>query len=157
MDHEGAMRAAIEQAALAERDGDVPVGAVILRNGVVIAQGHNEREHRGDPTAHAEVIAIERAAAVLGRVSLWDCTLVVTLEPCVMCAGAVLASGVAHVVFGAFDQKAGACGSRYNLLADPRLGNEVPITSGVLAEEASVQLTAFFSQRRVGRGGEDAT
>ena len=156
MDHEAAMRVALEQAALGERDGDVPVGAVILHDGVVIAAGHNEREHRGDPTAHAEVITINRAAVVLGRVSLEECTLVVTLEPCVMCAGAVLASGVARVVFGAFDQKAGACGSRYNLLADPRLGREVPITSGVLADQAAAQLTAFFSQRRVDRGDEAA-
>lgn len=153
MDEEAAMQRALEEATCAELDGDVPVGAVVLFAGEVIATGHNEREHRGDPTAHAEVIAITAAASALGRATLEECTLVVTLEPCVMCAGAVLTSGISRVVFGAFDPKAGACGSRYNLLADPRLGHEVPITAGVLAEEASAQLTAFFAARRSGLSG----
>ena len=157
MDQEAAMRVALEEAQLAARDGDVPVGAVILFEGEVIAVGHNEREHRGDPTSHAEVLAITRAATVLGRASLEGCTLVVTLEPCVMCAGAVLASAMTHVVFGAFDQKAGACGSRYSLLSDPRLGNEVPTTSGVLGDEVSAQLRAFFLQRRRSRDESNAS
>ena len=148
-----AMRQALEEARFAEGAGDVPVGAVVIADGAVVAAAHNERESLLDPTAHAELLALRAAALALGRGTLEGCTLVVTLEPCVMCAGGILASRVDHVVFGAFDPKAGACGSRYNLLGDPRLGREVPITSGILDAEAAEQLTAFFSSRRLGRGG----
>lgn len=148
MDEISAMRLALEEAELSPSVGDVPVGALVLADGEVVAKAHNEREHRFDPTAHAELRAISLASAALGRSNLEGCTLVVTLEPCVMCAGAILASGIDRVVFAAFDQKAGACGSRYNLLADPRLGREVPIVSGVLESEASAQLSSFFSALR---------
>lgn len=151
MDHFEAMRAAFDQAALAQAAGDVPVGAVVVFEDRIVARAHNEREQRNDPTAHAELLALSSAALSLGRSSLEGCTLVVSLEPCVMCAGGVLSSGVDHVVFGAFDPKAGACGSRYNLLSDPRLGKEVPVTADVLGEEAADQLKAFFSTRRADR------
>jgi tRNA(adenine34) deaminase len=148
MEDVDAMRRALAEASEAERAGDVPVGAVVLLDGVEISAGRNEREHRRDPTAHAEINALSAAAAALGRSSLDGCTIVVTLEPCVMCAGAIVESRVTRVVFAAVDEKAGACGSRYNLLADPRLGHEVALTSGLLADEASAQLRSFFASRR---------
>ena len=146
--YEEAMRQALREARLAADHGDVPVGAVALAGGRVIAARHNERELRGDPTAHAEVLALADAAQALGRWLLDDVTLVVTLEPCPMCAGALVAGRVAHVVFGAADPNAGACGSLYNLCCDPRLNHELPVTAGVLAEECGEVLTAFFAQRR---------
>ena len=148
MDHLAAMRAAFEEAALAEQAGDVPVGAVVLFGEEIVSRAHNQREFANDPTAHAEVLALSAAARILGRATLEGCTLVVSLEPCVMCAGAIHAARLDHVAFGAFDPKAGACGSRYNLLSDPRLGAEIDVTAGVLGDEASAQLTAFFSARR---------
>jgi len=146
--HEGAMHAALAEARRAVEHGDVPVGAVALAGGRVIAQRHNERELRGDPTAHAEILALSAAAAALGRWRLHDVTLVVTLEPCPMCAGALVAARVAHLVFGAADPNAGACGSLYNLCCDPRLNHELVVTPGVLAEECGEVLTAFFAERR---------
>ncbi|MFM8644821.1 MAG: nucleoside deaminase, partial [Actinomycetota bacterium] len=116
-----AMRVALQEAARAESHGDVPVGAVVVHNGRVIAEAHNERELRHDPTAHAEVLVLRAAAERLGRWRLDDCTLYVTLEPCSMCAGAIVNARVGTVVFGAADLKAGAMGSLYNLAADPRL------------------------------------
>jgi tRNA(adenine34) deaminase len=148
MDHLEAMRVAFVEAKLAEAAGDVPVGAVVLFEDEIVSRAHNKREHVNDPTAHAELLALSTAARVLGRAILNGCTLVVSLEPCVMCAGAILSTGLDHVVFGAFDPKAGACGSRYNLLSDPRLGNEIAVTADVLGAEAAAQLTAFFSARR---------
>lgn len=156
MDDFEVMQVAIDEAAIAAVAGDVPVGAVVVFEGRIIARAHNEREHRNDPTAHAEVLALSEAASVLNRSQLHGCTLVVTLEPCVMCAGGIVAAQLDRVVFGAFDQKAGAAGSRYNLLSDPRLGNDIPITSEVLAEKAAGLLTDFFSTRRGSQNGAGA-
>ena len=127
-----------------------------LHDGGVIAARHNEREQRGDPTAHAEILVLADAAAVLGTWRLSEVTLVVTLEPCPMCAGALVAARVGRLVFGAADPKAGACGSLYNLCADPRLNHEVAVTAGVRADEAFGLLTAFFEERRRARVGPDA-
>lgn len=149
MTDDEAMGIALAEAAAAIAHGDVPVGALILHDGKVLAQRHNERELTKDPTAHAEVLAIRDAAETLGSWRLQDATLVVTLEPCPMCAGAILSSRVTRVVFGAADPKAGACGSLYNLCADPRLNHEVALTQGVRAEEAAEQLRSFFASKRV--------
>ena len=148
MDHVEAMRAALEEAKAAAAHGDVPVGAVVLRNGGIIARRHNERELTGDPTAHAEVLALRDAAAVVDSWRLDDCTLVVTLEPCLMCAGAVLSSRIGTLVFGAADLKAGATGSLYCVVTDPRLNHTPPTVHGVLADESSALLTAFFAEKR---------
>jgi len=143
-----AMALALAEAGAAIVHGDVPVGAVALVGGAVVASRHNERERTGDPTAHAELLVLADAASALGRWRLADVTLVVTLEPCPMCAGALVAARLGRVVFGASDPKAGACGSLYNLCADPRLNHEVPVTSGVRAAEAAALLTGFFDDRR---------
>jgi len=145
------MGLALEEAAAAPGHRDVPVGAVALVAGRVVASRHNERELTGDPTAHAEILALADAAAALGTWRLTDVTLVVTLEPCPMCAGALIAARLGRIVFGATDPKAGACGSLYNLCADPRLNHEVPVTQGVRADECAALLTGFFDGRR--RGG----
>jgi tRNA(adenine34) deaminase len=144
-----AMGLALEEAALAPAHGDVPVGAIVIdTDGAVVARRHNERERLGDPTAHAELLAVRDAARAAGGWRLDGATLVVTLEPCPMCAGALVAARVERVVFGAPDPKAGAVGSLYNLCADPRLNHEVRVRHGVRAEEAARLLTAFFAQRR---------
>jgi len=143
-----AMRIALDEAATSLISGDVPVGAVVLHDGAVVAHRHNEREHAHDPTAHAEVLALRDAASALGRWRLDDCTLVVTVEPCVMCAGAALNARIARLVFGAADLKAGATGSLYNVCADPRLNHNPPVTHGVLADECAALLTGFFEERR---------
>jgi tRNA(adenine34) deaminase len=143
------MRLALEEAAAAADHGDVPIGAVVVVGDQVVARRHNERELRGDPTAHAELLALRDAAA--SRDDGWrleDATVVVTLEPCAMCAGALLAGRVARLVFGAHDPKAGACGSLYNLCADPRLNHEIALTTGVRAEEAVALLDSFFAGLR---------
>lgn len=145
-----AMGLALEEARAALAHGDVPVGAVVLVDGDVVARRHNEREAANDPTAHAEVLALRDAASTLGRWRLDDATLVVTLEPCAMCAGAAVSARLGRLVIGAPDLKAGATGSLYNLCADPRLNHEVPITAGVRADEAADLLTAFFAARRSG-------
>lgn len=145
---ESAMRLALEQARLAVAHGDVPVGAVVVCDGVVIAARHNEREHLQDPTAHAEVLALRDAAARAGRWRLDDCTLFVTLEPCVMCAGALLSARVGRLVYGAADLKAGATASLYNVTSDPRLNHNPPVEHGVLAQECSRLLTDFFEGLR---------
>ena len=150
LDDDAAMALALAEAGRAVAHGDVPVGAVALVGGRVVASRHNEREERGDPTAHAELLALSDAARAVGSWRLSDVTLVVTLEPCPMCAGALIASRVHALVFGAADPKAGACGSLYNLCADPRLNHEVAVTAGVRAGEASGLLTAFFADRRTG-------
>lgn len=142
------MREALEQARTAASHGDVPVGAVVVHEGHVIARAHNERELRGDPTAHAEVLALRAAAEVVGGWRLAGCTLYVTLEPCVMCAGAMQQSRIDRVVFGAADPKGGATGTLYNVAADPRLNHEVDVTHGVLAEESSRLLSEFFAMHR---------
>lgn len=145
---EAAMRLAMAEAVAAEAHGDVPIGAVVVRDGRVIAARHNERELTGDPTAHAEVLALRDAAAVVGHWRLLDCTLYVTLEPCVMCAGATVNSRVGRVVFGATDPKAGAVASLYQVCSDTRLNHRPPVTAGVLADECGALLKAFFAARR---------
>jgi tRNA(adenine34) deaminase len=145
---DAAMGAALAEAAHAPGHGDVPVGAVALVDGNIVASRHNERELQGDPTAHAEMLVVADTAAALGTRRLDAVTLVVTLEPCPMCAGALVAARVGRLVFGASDPKAGACGSLYNLCTDPRLNHEVAITAGVRADEASALLTQFFRSRR---------
>lgn len=142
------MALALDEARAAAAHGDVPVGAVVVVGTEVVARRHNERELTGDPTAHAEILALRDAAAAVGSWRLSTASLVVTLEPCPMCAGAAVAARVAQVVFGAADLKAGACGSLYNLCADPRLNHEVEVRGGVLAEESSRLLTEFFVERR---------
>jgi tRNA(adenine34) deaminase len=143
-----AMAEAIVEAEAAMAHGDVPVGAVIVRTGEVIAARHNERELTGDPTAHAEVLAIRDAAAVLGRWRLDDCTMVVTLEPCAMCAGALVNSRMGVLVYGATDPKAGAAGSLMTVVDDRRLNHRMPIVAGVEAARCGALLVEFFSSRR---------
>ncbi|MFD5503038.1 tRNA adenosine(34) deaminase TadA [Streptomyces sp. NPDC127061] len=139
------MRRALAEADLAARAGDVPVGAVVLGpDGALLATGHNEREATGDPTAHAEVLAVRRAATALGRWRLTGCTLVVTLEPCTMCAGALVQSRVDRVVYGARDEKAGAAGSLWDLVRDRRLNHRPEVIHGVLEQECASLLTSFF-------------
>jgi tRNA(adenine34) deaminase len=142
------MRQALDEAAQAASAGDVPVGAVVLGpDGSLLATGHNEREATGDPTAHAEVLALRRAAAALGSWRLTDCTLVVTLEPCTMCAGALVQSRVARVVYGARDEKAGAAGSLWDVVRDRRLNHRPEVIQGVLEDRCAGLLTAFFRER----------
>jgi tRNA(adenine34) deaminase len=145
-----AMRLALDQAAAAADHGDVPIGAVVVCDGVVIAARHNERELTGDPTAHAEVLAIRDASKVIGHWRLLDCTLYVTLEPCPMCAGAIVNARVARLVYGATDPKAGAVASLYELCADPRLNHRLPVVAGLHADAAGQLLRDFFARRRTG-------
>jgi len=147
---EEAMRLALQEAARAADHDDVPVGAVAVAGGRIVASRHNERELRRDPTAHAELLALRDAAEALGGWRLPGVTLVATLEPCPMCAGALVAARVARVVFGAADPRAGACGTLYNLCCDPRLNHELVATPGVLAGDCSDLLRAFFAGRRPG-------
>ncbi|MGW2896540.1 tRNA adenosine(34) deaminase TadA [Streptomyces sp. NPDC001212] len=144
-----AMRLALDEAGRAVPGGDVPVGAVVLSadGTTVLGVGHNEREATGDPTAHAEVLAIRRAAARTGQWRLSGCTLVVTLEPCTMCAGAIVLSRVDRVVYGARDEKAGAAGSLWDVVRDRRLNHRPEVIEGVLAEECAALLTDFFRGR----------
>ena len=142
-----AMELALGQAMLSGLD--VPVGAVLLdSSGNVVAAAHNERELTGDPTAHAELLAIQRVGKAKGDWRLEDLTLVVTLEPCVMCAGAIVAARIPKVIFGAFDEKVGAAGSRYDLLRDSRLGNPIEVIAGVREAECSKLLKDFFEAKR---------
>ena len=144
-DRAAAMRAALAEAELAHSSGDVPVGAVLLdADGSVLALARNEREKLHDPTAHAEVLAIRRGADARGDWRLTDTTLVVTLEPCVLCAGAILAARIPRLVFGAWDEKAGAAGSVHELLRDRRLNHRVEVLGGVLEAESAALLTEFF-------------
>jgi tRNA(adenine34) deaminase len=146
-----AMRAALEEARAALASGDVPVGAVVLdAAGAVVGQGHNVRERDGDPTGHAEMVAIRAAAAVVGRWRLSGCTLVVTLEPCTMCAGAVVASRLERLVFAAYDDKAGAAGSLWDVVRDRRLNHRPEVVSGLLAEDSRSLLDDFFARQRLG-------
>ena len=145
MNDKDLMRAAIAVASKADASGDVPVGALIINSaGEIVASGHNERELLNDPSAHAEIVAIRRAAEKLGEWRLENHTLVVTLEPCAMCAGAIAQSRISTVVFGAWDEKAGAVGSVFDLLRDPRSINKVEVRAGVLAEECSAMLKEFI-------------
>lgn len=148
----GWMDLALSEAALTAGSGDVPIGAVVLdAEGTVIGRGHNRREADADPTAHAEVLALREAAARRGEWRLEGCTLVVTLEPCAMCAGAVVLSRISTVVFGAWDPKAGACGSVFDIVRDPRLNHWVEVTGGVREEECAALLRDFFRGHRHGR------
>jgi tRNA(adenine34) deaminase len=144
-----AMRLALVEAAAAMVHDDVPIGAVVVCDGAVIASRHNERELSGDPTAHAEVLAIRDAAQVVGHWRLLDCTVYVTLEPCAMCAGAMVNARVARLVYAATDPKAGAVASLYELCSDPRLNHRLPIVAGLHAEAAGELLRGFFAERRI--------
>jgi tRNA(adenine34) deaminase len=146
--HEPYMRLALAQARLAAEHDEVPVGAVIVHGGRVIAAAHNQREQLQDPTAHAEMIAITQAAAALGSWRLQDCLLYVTLEPCPMCAGAIVQARLPWVIYGATDPKAGAVDTLYQLLNDTRLNHRVQTQRGVLADEASALLSDFFRRQR---------
>ncbi len=147
-DDEGFMRLALDAARAARRHDDVPVGCVLVEGGAVIGVGENRREVDGDPTAHAEVVALRMAAVGRGRWRMDGVTAYVTLEPCVMCAGALLNARVERVVIGALDEKTGAVGSRYNVLSDPRLLHEAGLAYGVLADESAALLREFFLERR---------
>ena len=148
MTDEAAMELALEQARLAAAAGEVPVGAVVIVDGEVLAARHNERESTNDPTAHAEVLALRDAAAATGSWRLRGATLVATLEPCPMCAGAALAARVARVVFGAYDPKAGATATLYNLLVDPRFNHNCEVIGGIREAECGDLLSDFFSNHR---------
>jgi tRNA(adenine34) deaminase len=148
---ERSMRLALREAERALEHGDVPVGAVVVQGGTVIAVGHNEREARQDPTAHAELLALQAAAHRLGSWRVLDATLYVTLEPCAMCAGAIVLSRVPRVVYGARDPKAGAAGSVLDVLAEPRFNHRPAVTGGVLRAECAALLVAFFAARRPAR------
>jgi tRNA(adenine34) deaminase len=148
VDDASVMRQALREAEHAAAHGDVPVGAVVVHDDRVIAVAGNEREQRNDPTAHAEMLALRMAAEQLGQWRLDDCTLYVTLEPCAMCAGAIINARVGTVVYAAADLKAGAMGSLYNVAADPRLNHEPVVRHGVLAAESSMMLQQFFAGKR---------
>lgn len=142
------MRLALREAARASEHDDVPVGAVIAHDGEVIGAGHNERELRADPTAHAEILALREAAATLGTWRVLDAVMYVTLEPCAMCAGAIVLARLPHVVYGARDPKAGAAGSVLDLMDVPQLNHRTDCRGGLLAEDCSDLLRAFFANRR---------
>ena len=148
MNSEELMQQAIQVAKSALSTGDVPVGAVIVnKDGVIVGKGFNEREANNDPTAHAEVVAIRSAASRLQNSRLDGCTLIVTLEPCAMCAGAIAQSRISHLIFGAWDEKAGAVGSVWDVLRDPRSIFKVQVTSGVLEDDCAALLKDFFSDK----------
>jgi tRNA(adenine34) deaminase len=150
------MRAALAEAARASEAGDVPIGAVVVSpEGEVLGSGHNVRERDGDPTGHAEIVALREAAAEVGEWRLTGCTLVVTLEPCTMCAGAAVLSRVERVVFAAYDEKAGAVGSLWDVVRDRRLNHRPEVLAGVLADESTALLEAFFRRHRDFDGTED--
>ena len=142
------MRVALEEAARAPAIGEVPIAALVVRGGQILAQAHNYRELWQDPTAHAEVIAIRAAATTLGTWRLTETTLYVTVEPCPMCIGAIILARIPRVVFGAWDPKAGACGSVFNLPAEPRLNHQVLVTGGVLEQESQALIQKFFKELR---------
>ncbi len=142
------MEAALREAAVALSHDDVPVGAIIIKNGTVIASQHNRREIDKDPTAHAEVLALREAAGKLKTWNLSGCTVIVTLEPCFMCAGALTLSRIDTLVFGASDKKFGACGTLYNITCDPRINHRINVVSGILEEKCSSVLLDFFSAIR---------
>ena len=143
------MRAAIEAAKIAQENGDVPIGAVIVHKDQIIGRAYNQREQLADPTAHAEIIALTQAAAFLENWHLNDCTMYVTLEPCPMCAGALVLSRMDRLVYGCEDPKTGAVKSLYNIVQDERLNHKIEVTSGVLAKECCQQVQEFFAKRRI--------
>ncbi len=142
------LRAAIAQALAAQATGEVPVGAIIVRDGEILATGHNRVITDSDPTAHAEIVALRAAGRTLGNYRLEGCELYCTLEPCAMCAGAILHARVRRLIYAAADPKAGACGSVLSVLNHPQLNHKVELTSGILADECSAMLTSFFRSRR---------
>jgi len=142
------MKVAIEAARIAEDNGDVPIGAIIVYQNQIIGKAYNQREQLADPTAHAEIIALTQAAAFMESWRLNGCTMYVTLEPCPMCAGALVLSRTDRLVYGCDDPKSGACGSVYNIVQDTRLNHRLNVAAGVLADECSQQLQNFFEQRR---------
>lgn len=142
------MQLALEQAKLAESLGEVPVGALIVKDGEIIAAAHNQPIGLHDPSAHAEIQAIRKAAKILGNYRLVDCTLYVTLEPCVMCTGAIQHARIAQLVYGAHDPKTGACGSVVNLMTEDKLNHHTAVIAGVLAEPCGEMLSQFFKRRR---------
>lgn len=148
MPHEQYMRMAIDQAKIAEENGDVPIGAVIVHQNQIIGKAYNQREQLKDPTAHAEIIALTQAAAALQSWRLTGCTMYVTLEPCPMCAGALVLARIDRLVYGCDDPKTGACKSLYNIVQDERLNHRLEVTSGVLSDECSQLLQDFFQQKR---------
>jgi tRNA(adenine34) deaminase len=148
VDDEQAMRQALAEAQRALLHDDVPVGAVVVRDGQVIASRHNERELSGDPTAHAEVLAVRDAAAVVGNWRLDECTLYVTLEPCPMCAGALVNARLGRLVYAATDPKAGSVATLYELCTDPRLNHRIQVRGELLADESAAMLKSFFAARR---------
>ena len=152
MDDAYYMQLAIDAALKARELGEVPVGAVVVKDGTVIATGYNQPIGSHDPTAHAEIAALRAAAAVLGNYRLPGCELFVTLEPCVMCAGAMMHARLARVVYGASDPKTGACGSVVNLFAEEKLNHHTEVFGGVLAQECGSLLKSFFAERRAARG-----
>jgi tRNA(adenine34) deaminase len=146
------MKAALREAEAALDEGEVPVGAVVVKEGVLLGKGHNMVEQLRDATAHAEMIAITAACQALGEKYLEGCTLYVTLEPCPMCAGAIVWSRVPRLVFGAFDEKTGSCSTLYNIPRDPRLGHAIEIVSGIEADAAAGLLSDFFRAKRAVNG-----
>ena len=149
--HQGFMQAAIDEARRAEALGEVPIGAVVVHEGRIVGRGHNLRETSNDPTTHAEMIAIREAAKQVGHWRLLDTTLYVTLEPCVMCMGAIILARIPHLVFACRDPRAGAVGSIYDFSADERFNHAVEVTEGVLADDCSELLSGFFRQLRAGK------
>lgn len=146
--NEELMRLALDVARIAPSTGDIPVGAIVINSdGIVIGKGFNEREANNDPTAHAEIVAIRNAASRLQKSRLDGCTLIVTLEPCAMCAGAIAQSRISRVIYGAWDEKAGAAGSVWDVLRDPRSIFKVEVVAGVLEKECAALLTEFFKDR----------
>jgi tRNA(adenine34) deaminase len=149
--HDAFMRQALQEADRAFQEDEVPIGAVVVKAGQVIASAHNEREQLRDPTAHAEMIAITQAAGALGNWRLDGCTMYVTLEPCPMCAGAIVQARLPRLVYGAADPKAGAVTTLYQLLSDPRLNHRTEVVAGILAEPCGEILSRFFQQKRASR------
>jgi len=147
-DDEQGMRAALREAVASADDDEVPIGCVIVHEGIVVGRGRNQMERLQDATAHAEMVAIGAASSTLGTWRLHECTMYVTLEPCAMCAGALILSRMGRLVYAAADPKAGACGSVLDVIHEPRLNHRVEITSGVLAEECGALLKAFFQRKR---------
>jgi len=143
------IKIAIDQAAIAEENGDVPIGCVIVYENQIIAKAYNQRQQLNDPTAHAEIIALTQAAEFIGNWRLHGCCIYVTLEPCPMCAGALVLARMDRLVYGCDDPKTGAVKSLYNITTDERLNHRLEVTSGVLADECSAQLTGFFQKRRI--------
>ncbi len=145
------MQAALAEAELARAKGEVPIGAVIVLDGKIVGRGHNLRETSNDPTTHAEMVAIREAAETIGHWRLLDTTLYVTLEPCVMCMGAIILARIPRLVYGCRDPRAGAVGSIYDFSQDERFNHTVEVTEGVLGEECSQRLSAFFKELRAGK------